>query len=77
MNKSGYSAETIEVRRIIRIHLAERDMTMADFAKDIGVSGAYLSKVMNGKSPPSDTVLSAIGYERVVSVSYVPVKKGL
>ena len=37
-----------------------------DFAAMCGVSAAYVSDVLNQKRAPSDTILAAIGYEKIV-----------
>lgn len=36
------------------------------WAKQIGVSGAYISDVLNAKTPPGPTVLRALNLKRVV-----------
>lgn len=69
--------DNVAFRRVIRMHLAVNDMTARDFAKTIGVSASYISAVMTGKKPPSEAVLQALGYRRVVRVEYERVKKCL
>lgn len=55
---------TALVKRI-RAEVAEVGSQEA-LAARCGVSGAYLSYVLNGQRPPSKKILDALGYRRVV-----------
>lgn len=41
-----------------------------EMAKEMGVSPAYLSMVLNGTKPPAKSVLDYLGLERVKSITY-------
>jgi len=43
-----------------RISIAEKGRSLRDFAKDIGISHAYLSQILNEKRKPSPTVAHKI-----------------
>lgn len=41
--------------------------TLAELARELEVSSAYLSDVMNGNREPGPKILDALGLERVVT----------
>lgn len=51
-----------------------REMRMygrgTDIAEKLGLSRQYVSAVYNLKKPPSDALLSLLGWERVTTVTY-------
>ncbi len=57
-----------EVLALLRKHVAKHK-TQGEAAKSLGVSGAYLSDVLNSRRDPGPTILKALGlqksYERV------------
>jgi transcriptional regulator with XRE-family HTH domain len=63
MKTKAPADETKELRRLMRMYFAEADLTASGFANAIGVSPAYISKVMNGGTRPSRKILDAIGCE--------------
>lgn len=60
-----------EAVEILIKHIDSNYKTRSQFAKDIGVSDAYVSQQLNGKGPLSDTMLKAVGLKRVVTDSYM------
>ena len=54
----------MRVRLLQHIRKHYRFQTRA--AKDWGVQDQYLSAVLHGRNPPSDKILNAVGFERVV-----------
>lgn len=44
----------------IRLSIAEKGMTLKDFAKHIGISQVYLSQILKGYRIPSPTVSAKI-----------------
>jgi len=49
--------------------------SQAAFAARAGVSQAYVSNVLNGRKPPSEALLSAIGWRRRVVLEPIPTGK--
>ena len=41
------------------------------FAEAIGVSPQYLSEVLNGRRDPGNSILEAIGVERIVTYRFI------
>lgn len=54
---------------ILRMLLREcrRAGTQAEWAKAQGLSATYVSDVLKGRRAPGDSILSALGFERVVT----------
>ena len=51
--------------------------SQAEFADRAGLSQAYVSNVLNGRKPPSDALLAAIGWRRRVVLEPIPQGKEL
>ena len=43
-------------------------------ARAWGVSPAYLSDVLNGRRAPGPAILKPLGYKKVVTVAYQPIR---
>lgn len=66
----------VDIAFEIKLYLHKANMTQTMAAATWGVSRQYLSKVMNGHCDPSEKMLDAIGFERVVTkTKYRKVKK--
>lgn len=55
-----------QVRDILRRECEKAGSAKA-WAQSAGLSGAYVSDVLNGRRDPAEAILSALGIERVVS----------
>ncbi len=55
-----------DIKPLLR-RTAKKHGTQQKFAAFLGVSGAYLSDVMQGKREPGESILKPLGYEKVVS----------
>lgn len=44
-------------------------------ARKLDISSAYLGDILLGNRPISDNIAKKLGYRRVVSVSYEPIKE--
>ncbi len=54
-----------DIKPLLR-RLAKKHGSQHELANTLGVSPAYLSDVLKGKREPGQSILSPIGYERVV-----------
>lgn len=52
---------------MLKVRLADSDMTQTVLADQIGISPQFLSEILNGKRGPSKTVLDFLGLEKVVT----------
>ena len=50
--------------------------SQAAVARRIGVAPQFISKVLDGQSPPSDKILAALGLERIVVYRPIAGRKG-
>lgn len=50
------SKNTRDLKRRVRVYLAEHEMTQDQFAKLLGISNGHFSNVLSGKAQPSLTV---------------------
>lgn len=57
---------TDDVRQLLRDKIAEAG-TAKDWAHTAGVSSPYVSDVINGNREPGESILTALGLERVVT----------
>ena len=70
------TAGTTEVIKELRVYIARHfDGVQKDYAKSIGVSSAFVSAVMKGKSLPSEVMLSHIGFSKNVEVKFYRTKE--
>lgn len=63
-----------EVLAALREHCRDKQ---AALAFEAGVSECYVSRVLNGERPPSDKLLSLIGYRRVTAYEPIPAEQSL
>jgi transcriptional regulator with XRE-family HTH domain len=61
------------IRQVLwaRTHQRGRKGLVGEFAREIGVTQAFLANIVRGVNRPSDRVLAALGYKRVTG--YVPI----
>lgn len=57
-------AEVVDVIPELRAHIARKYVKQARAAEAWGVSGPYVSKVLNGNAPPTKVMLDDAGIER-------------
>ena len=50
--------------------------SQAAFAERSGLSQAFVSNVLNGRKPPSDALLAAVGWRRRTGFEPIPIGKG-
>ena len=55
-----------EMRVRLLQHIRKHYRFQIRAAKDWGIKGQYLSAVLHGRQPPSEKILKAVGFERVV-----------
>jgi len=55
----------------LRVYIARNFKTQTAYAKQLGVSKAYLSGICTGGKKPSKRILSDMGITRTVSVDYI------
>ncbi len=60
MNPMSPEEVLAEIRAVI-----DRVGSQREFARQVGVAHAYVYRVLAGKNPPSQRILSACGIERV------------
>ena len=68
----GFATPAALMERI-RVQVAIEGSQQAA-AKRFGISGAYLSDVLNGRREPGKKLLNALGYRRVVVYEQIKVK---
>ena len=52
---------------LFRLHVWRNHKTMQNYAESIGVSKAFVSKVANGHSQPTEQILESMGLEKVIT----------
>lgn len=57
--------KTVDITAELRAHVARKYGKQHRAAVAWGVSGAYVSRVLSGLAPPTETMLSDAGYERI------------
>jgi len=55
--------------------MVDRAGSQSAFAKEIGVTGAYIGDVLHGKRDPGPAILKVLGLRRQVQITYVKADK--
>jgi len=67
---SGWNNDAEFVRGVLRIFIRDSGLKQAAWARAAGFSPAYVSKVLSGKTTPSDRLCAAIGLRKVTCYVY-------
>jgi len=66
----GRKVSVDKVKKALKQTLKDQDMTQRDFSRVAGIGESEVSNLLSGKSLPSVKLLDALGFKKVITVTY-------
>jgi transcriptional regulator with XRE-family HTH domain len=67
----GLTMKEQDLIKKLKGHIYSEYGSARAFAREVGLSNTYISQVLNGDKPLTDTILAHVGFKKVVTIDYV------